>query len=140
MEVFDKIEALYKKAEEITDKQREINRQIDDNKRDLEKYRPEMIMILSDASKRIQSSISEIPRNVHVTEEYGLNKQTKILGWAVLVTIILTASMVIWLMPKAELEYIRYQQTKISEQEEKLDYFISKNPKTLKSWNELHSQ
>jgi uncharacterized BrkB/YihY/UPF0761 family membrane protein len=140
MEVFEKIEALYKKAEEISNSQNDAIRQLNNNIQSLNKAELNIKLTLSSGVENLNTSVNKIPKHVHVTEEYGLNKHTKILGWAVLVTIILTASMVIWLMPKAELEYIQYQQNKISEQEEKLDYFISKNPKTLKSWNELHSQ
>lgn len=138
MEVFEKIEALYQKADEIANRLREVNRLIDDNKQDLQKYRPEMIMILSDAATRIQKSISDIPRHVHVTHETGLNKQTKILGWAVLLTVILTTAMVTWLMPKGQIALMEYQYKKNNEQAIKLDFFMERNPKTLKAWNDMH--
>jgi S-adenosylhomocysteine hydrolase len=136
MELYDKIQELYKKADEIAISQKFINRQIDEAKRDLEKYRPEMTNILATGSEKLKTAISDIPKLVHVKQEYGLNQKTQILGWSILFTILLTAAMIIWLMPKAELEYIQYQQNKIQDQEEMLEFFKDRNPKTLKAWNE----
>jgi hypothetical protein len=140
MELIDQIKDLYLRAEEILKRQEQLSNKTHDNTRSLEKLMPDIIMVTTNGAGRIEKAVNDIPKHVHVTQEYGLNKHTKILAWAVIVTILSTAAMVIWLMPKAEFEYIQYQQTKIREQEEKLDYFISRNPVTLKAWNKSKAE